>query len=730
MRDILLAVSIFLLAFMVLFQRDEGGEWSSRKVILMLVIIYGASLLFYFVPSGYFLRGDGPGHLSKIWLWQDIIKKGELPIWTNYWYLGCPLTLHYGFLYYLASAVFSLIISNDILLGTKIFLWILHVLSGITMFLFAKRLFCRNLPAIFASVSYVYSYQHSGSILNNGALPLSLLFLLIPLLFYYAEDCWGRKKFTFNSVVITSVVLALLTFNHLQYAYYATQGFLLFFSIRSLLEFVIFRNMEVLKGRISFLSLVLALFLSYTAWIILPMIFESSNLTISSGTYLMDRLISHSFLQSLGATCRILGRPIFPDEFWYSYQYVGVSLLFLSAVSFCFHRKLEKGIVRQKYFSFLIAFIIGSFYMVHSVRFINVWLFFMSILVGYGVMGISKRYGRSLFLRGSFIAAIIMVIISADLGPTLLINHFSGPLSSDEKLAGVKRQKLKKIRTELTQRKKIGRVIFLHKSWQTLWRGYDVVFGVKTPFGGWPEGATKSHPYVLAVTTKASVEGLDHNSEFSKLTTDGFRMFNITHVVFPHSGRIVQIMNTCPIFFSKKVIQNSQIDQRLENMPFNKFEPGLLERIIDYSITDRIIGSMKLSENQPIAEMFILHEDSKNILHDENKGRTRENEEFTVTSVRETHDSFSANYYSSEDGYIRAAYSYFPYSSVKIDGGRTDNVYRSIMNFFVVKVPAGNHTLEIRYSISPLRMLLILISILSFIASIGFSYIKRKKYVQ
>ena len=207
-----LIAGVGLIVWLAWRQSSHDRPLRERTVILLLSLAFGLLMLNYFFP-GDFVRGDGPLHISRAWLMTDILQSGELPIWSNRWYFGFPGEMFYGPITYLAIGGFSQLSGLDIFASSKIVLWVLHVLSGVLMYIYAARLFVprgvsgyapspsgENRPlrwgaglAIFAALAYVLSWQHFGVVRRFGVLPLAFIFALVPLYFILLETYLRRR---------------------------------------------------------------------------------------------------------------------------------------------------------------------------------------------------------------------------------------------------------------------------------------------------------------------------------------------------------------------------------------------------------------------------------------------------------------------------------------------------------------------------------------------------------
>ena len=114
-------------------------------------------------------------------------------MWSNLIGVGTPYLQYYGFLYFYFAGAIDLIL-RDIHLTTKLSLWLGHMVSAATMYLFARQLMNSRPAAFMAALAYVASFWHTQQVLLMGRYPLSLFYALLPVPFWAQGPVDGQGK--------------------------------------------------------------------------------------------------------------------------------------------------------------------------------------------------------------------------------------------------------------------------------------------------------------------------------------------------------------------------------------------------------------------------------------------------------------------------------------------------------------------------------------------------------
>ena len=198
-----------------------GERWT-----IALLAVGGLVAVRHYLGLGNFpWGGDQPQHICFAHMASRSIAEGELPIWTNYLGTGTPYLQFYGFLFfYLTGLVDQL--WNDIFASLKAVMAVLHVASGLAMYLLARTVTRSRSAGFIAGLAYVLSFWHTQQVIIMGRFPLSLFYALLPLPFYFFErlSSPGRagNRARLASSLAGGICLGALALTHPGYGFWAT----------------------------------------------------------------------------------------------------------------------------------------------------------------------------------------------------------------------------------------------------------------------------------------------------------------------------------------------------------------------------------------------------------------------------------------------------------------------------------------------------------------------------
>jgi uncharacterized membrane protein len=170
-----------------------------RRSPLLLLLLLTAFAWVPLLAPGYFLRAHDAGH-SLFWLveFDQAIRDGFLyPRWAPDHALGYgyPLWIFYAPLAFYVAEFFHLL-GFGIAAAIKITWGLAFILSGVTMYRFARKLWGPG-PALIAGLLYVYAPYHLVNIYVRAALAEFVAFALFP---WVLQSFWelleegGRRK--------------------------------------------------------------------------------------------------------------------------------------------------------------------------------------------------------------------------------------------------------------------------------------------------------------------------------------------------------------------------------------------------------------------------------------------------------------------------------------------------------------------------------------------------------
>jgi hypothetical protein len=239
-----------------------------RGLVILVLAIPAFSLMLRF---GIYTMHDP--HIFRIIEFHNCISAGTFPCrWAadsgkGY---GEPLFNFYNQLPYWLSEI--LIFSGFSVLDSAKTLFILSlVLSGFAMFAFAKK-YWGPAGGLVTAVFYIYAPYRAVDVWVRGALPEALSFIFYPLIFLTLDNYLDTRKSLWLAGLVLSLS-ALITTHNLSFFMFAP-FLLLYYGFRSLLQHSFLSPKSIL-----FVGL---LTLGLSAYYLLPVIFESRLVTLSS----------------------------------------------------------------------------------------------------------------------------------------------------------------------------------------------------------------------------------------------------------------------------------------------------------------------------------------------------------------------------------------------------------------------------------------------------------------
>ena len=184
-----------------------------RPRLFPLLIIFSLLPVISILRKGVYESGDFNMHIYRAMMFYENIKQGILmPSWggeLNATY-GYPVFAFNYILHYYVIALFHFI-GFSFVAGMKLFLILSLIGSGITMFLWAKKLFKNELAAFTAAVFYMFAPYHLMTLhfRVNGE---NFAYALAPLLFYQLHNL--VEKQSGKNILFFGLLLGLLFFAH------------------------------------------------------------------------------------------------------------------------------------------------------------------------------------------------------------------------------------------------------------------------------------------------------------------------------------------------------------------------------------------------------------------------------------------------------------------------------------------------------------------------------------
>ena len=159
---------------------------------MFLAIVFAALAKFYWTPGfRLYTMGDGAPHFVNTWTVFRAFQEGEIPFWNNYWGCGSPFLQFYPPLFFYAAAAL-LFLHEDLLFAIRTLLFLLHILSGFTLYRLVRALGSPRSGGALAATAYVLAPWHVFQLFHFNRFPVAPVYVFLPVLFLSCEKA-GQK---------------------------------------------------------------------------------------------------------------------------------------------------------------------------------------------------------------------------------------------------------------------------------------------------------------------------------------------------------------------------------------------------------------------------------------------------------------------------------------------------------------------------------------------------------
>ena len=717
---------------------------SRKRTSFFLFLFLVFAVKFYWIP-GYrlYTMGDGAPHVLNAWMVFNALGNGEVPFWTNYWACGSPFLQFYPPLFsYLTAAL--LVVHDNIFLDLRILLSLLHILSGVTLYRLLRALGANRKGAFVGAVFYVLAPWHVFQLFHFNRFPVAPVYTLLPLLFLSIEIL---PRHRLGGLLMGSASLAGIALSHQGYAIFSG----IFFGLYTCARALPCGGEPRCPGKtyIFHLAGTGILGMGLASFLLLPHLLES---------HLLPFLPSLGNLQ--GVKGFIMDSPYLLTLFTWKRQpmghtgYIGLSLFLFSlpgiagwmkkrgrgwgALLLCYLLSYYLVLGHENPLYRFIPFVYSQFY---AGRFLIFFTFFLSLCAGLSLPVLegwlrsgqhtrnatgsppdtqkrprtksgfatnpAKATGRALsgFLRPRLFL-VYLVILMMDIGP---ISHYLEispryPLKDQEQIYNTIREKKGKDPNRLARALDVPKD-FRSRNHGSLILPFEAL--CPTPEAG-QFGTLGSYAYIYKILKNAR-ETLPLETTLPSSLEKALSLLNVRYLftdVFP--GKIARACGGenfgGPLWlFTFKDASPVLASPSIENLAANLKPPGdLLDFVLDRwdppDTTDRILFAMDIDTAGRRARKILVQSGADTApSFREPTGPIRVGaQELGTTFLRLTVSSAS-------DCYLRISQSDYPHQRVLLDGTPCPRVFRSAMGFIVIPFPKGEHTVEVRAVLSPLR---------------------------
>lgn len=385
------------------------AEWRTAAISRALTnpagwLAFLAALVWFsqaFLAPGHLLMGDLGNHIALVALRLHAWMTGASPYWNNFQTLGQPVPEFYGPTTFWPMTILARVAGSPTL-GTKLFLFAVHVGSGLTAFALARAYGIGRAAAFITGLVYAGSFAHLHLVLYRGVVPSALPLALLPLAFLFLHRMLLPDGHTHTAAAGLIVTASLLLMNYVPLGVVAGLFMALYAGILLVTGVADWR-------RLMPLALAGAAALGLAAWVLLPAILASTgNAAISGDRVLRFGLPSGEMLNHL-----VVWRAWRTNFGHDSSAYLGLVALGLATVGFWSLVRQSAG--RPLGLAFAVIFLLSLVVRGDFLRSIIFTLLPLAILAGFGAETVFTR-----FTAHRSAPALLFGLLLLDNGPTAL----------------------------------------------------------------------------------------------------------------------------------------------------------------------------------------------------------------------------------------------------------------------------------------------------------------------
>lgn len=342
-------------------------------------------------------------------------------------------------------------------------------------------------------------------------------------------------------------------------------------------------------------------------------------------------------------------------------------------------------------------------------------LFFMSILCGLGCKYLSdrlKKFGKishSIEYR-TFLFLIGLLLM--DLGGNAVVRKYGTIEWDADRVIGYKYLMAKKDKESgQTEGRSIEFTKNNHGFYYAKPSITPLLLGLPSPLGGFPQGTTKSFPYVSEIIRKVRKE-IEVENILSDESLDGLYLLHVKYLILDkeefdysiknvsriyenESIKIYELKDSSPILASKEIVNGKSSNFRGVDWR------TLINLEGDWGLTDRvknIISRMGINREKKLSKVLLTT--SAGDYQPGVDGKNPLSIELINEDVKNT--TISMKIKADEDCFLRLSYTYYPHMEIYIDEKRISPL-KSAFEFIILPFPAGEHRVFIKYTWSQLR---------------------------
>jgi len=625
---------------------------------------------------------------------MDVLLSGKSTYWSFYWYMGCAPYAYYGWLLWLVSGGLGLVVGLN--LANKLLFFAFHLGSAAAAFGFTRTLTKDTRAAAVSALAYGLCFDHFGRVFS-GRTHLSLLYLLLPLLFWVWELRLAGRLAPRIAVACVAVLSCLSLLTHQVDGAFMLIGFTVYALVRGV-------DRGQLRDAIGGLAAAFALGALLSSFWTIPLAAEIVEVSASSKAANVLHLAAPGakFLWAL-VPALFRDRPI---------HYLGFGIVVLALLGL-------RADLRQKRRALTVFFVLTALASVlESTRHVPALLLGIATAAGLGFRALEP-------ILAPRVAALVLLLCFADsfamtgqLGyPSFdYLRRFYGTVHAGDG----------------------ERVVDLPTDRHVVWPSFVYLFGKhETVFGPLIEIAPSGLSTWMAIAEHAAQEHYDRRVPFGRRTLDGLYVLGVRRLIL-HEEQVGR--DPDDVFDQKRAGFGLERDLATLSLPEHSvviaaprrthvalpelhrqegwgLKASFEQREIPFDETGKLLDVMALDrKSASAAAILVVDADDASLpgpatLH----VRRIETDPNLVTIDYESNPSF-----------LELAYAYSGHLSVRIDGVDVP-FQRTAFDTIAIRTPGGAHRLEIEGRPSALRRLMLLPSVLGVLLTLGLVTVGRRR---
>lgn len=702
--DVLLGSTALLILALVAVLEFRDGRLS--EAILQsptrhfAILVLGLSLWFVhgYLNPGFLLSGDAGSHIARTAHVHMGLSEGRFIHWDNYFYFGSAFLQFTGPLYFWVTGLIDVVI-GDPDLTNKLFLAMLHFLSGAFFFGFMREKGLGRFPALVGALAYGGAFAHIHLILWKGAYPQAITMTLLPLAFWLSERVLTGTKVSPAEWAGLTLTNSLLIINHQATGMFAGIFLAMYLSVGFMMN-------------------------SYRWSKLLPLVISGGIAILISLFAVVPILLERQYVMMYGSP--EMFHWLWPDMEYFknllswrnvgvgfgtsSEAYVGLSVFLLALLGL--GRSLTAPSSHERLRNLVFASAIGLLFSLFlrgpHVRDIVFTLFFLAVLAAVGANAILETGWL-----GKRAPALLLTILLVDIGSTAV-----------QPIARTDKDYFRLGAAYLSQTSPTERVLQSYSGGKAISLSIGpsgsplLRYPVQQLIGAHSLEATLGHNFVAAIIKRAEhdlrkMEPLSESTQSLLGTLNVTRLINDTGSGFGFSeafpgaesegllGRVIKITGATPFIFSQRLVEYGPQPDLEKPILWNEHfeEPEHATRIA--AINTYLDNTLKIMQRvgaATTAEAIPIRVGQAPSGQD---GRLpAEKVKATLVTYRVGIDRIILTLQSSHAGYAQLSHPWYPFMIVTRNGQRIEPL-RSSLDMMVVTVEPGTNV----YQITPRRSL-------------------------